>query len=411
MNSYFHKSYFRLTRIEMANEVAESSSLTMRSMEKGLHEFVVENYSLCKGIGINKALKSQEFLVAGHRWTICFYPQGKDVDVQKDGYVSLYISFKSESTTPVHFFFKLNLLDQSGKGNHWGSSLFKSVPPKGAPCLSSGLMCGYLRFIKRDFLEASDYIKDDCLRIRCTIGVSDSHNQDMPIVDVPKSNIGAHFGSLLESKQEADVFFRVADESFSGHRWILAARSPVFRTRFADDHQHQEIVIPDMEPRVFRAMLWFIYTGNLLEEEQETFDGHGPFIFESFLGKMLAAADQFGLKSLKKICESRILEGVCLESVARTLHLADRHGATELKAACLKFAVENQAALMHLDGYNYLSKNCPSLLSELFDNKDEPQAQVPTYTWKDILVAIREYFAAVYRPWNAIGKKRKRKEL
>lgn len=93
-----------------------------------------------------------------------------------------------------------------------------------------------------------------------------------------------------------------------------------------------------------QAMLWFIYTGYLLEDQQIS---QGPAILESFLGKMLEAAHRFELGSLKRICESRMVDGMCLESVAYVLHLAHRNNATQLKAACLDFAVE------HLSGNVY----------------------------------------------------------
>ncbi|WOL13635.1 BTB/POZ and MATH domain-containing protein 4 isoform X1 [Canna indica] len=52
-------------------------------------------------------------------------------------------------------------------------------------------------------------------------------------------------------------------------------------------------------------------------------------------------------------------------SVASTLALADQYHAMELKACCLKFAVENIAVVMRSSGFEYLRDDCPSLQSEL----------------------------------------------
>ncbi|KAI3454300.1 hypothetical protein Pfo_010963 [Paulownia fortunei] len=392
----------------MEEEAPESASVTVRGMEKGSHEWVVENYSLHKGIGVNKAIKSEEFTACGHRWTIRLFPDGQQVDAYNVGDASLYISLESENTTYVTCLFELHLLDQSGKGNHWGFSVFGGV----VQYVRRGLMYGYLHFIKRESLESPDYLKDDCLKVRCTIAVFTSQIQNQPLIKVPESNIGADFGKLLESKQGADVFFKVANERFCAHKWILATRSPVFRSRLSDCHQPLEIVIPDMESKIFKAMLWFIYTGTLPEEEQEAVSDSGSFTLKSFMGKMLAAADQFELKRLKKICESRILERVSGESVAYMLHLADLYHATELKAACLKYAAGNQDAVMESDGCRYLKETCPSLFLELAGYKENPSTSRggELDLCKQILSAVKESFVSIFWYRGASDMKHKIKE-
>ncbi|KAG8378621.1 hypothetical protein BUALT_Bualt07G0004500 [Buddleja alternifolia] len=356
------------------DEASESASLTVRRMVKGSYEFVVENYSVCKGgIGVDEAMESEEFTVGGYRWTVCFYPSGMTVDAYNAGYASLLISLKGEATTYVRFLYDLFLLDQSGKGKHWGRSLI-NAPLEVLPSLyHGGQRGGYYNFIKRELLEpSSDYLKDDCLKVTCTIGVLSSNIQNLPLIKVPKSNIGTCFGKLLENKKGADVFFDVSGETFCAHRWILAAGAPVFRSHLSEAHRTKEIVIPDIEPRIFKALLWFIYTGALLEEEQEAFDDSGPLIFNSFIGKMFAAADRFALKNLKNLCVSHILERVSVESVAYLLHLAERYHATELIDACLSFAAENRAAVMESEGSEYLKEACPLLFLELAGYSEKP---------------------------------------
>ncbi|GFP88469.1 BTB/POZ and math domain-containing protein 6 [Phtheirospermum japonicum] len=78
-----------------------------------------------------------------------------------------------------------------------------------------------------------------------------------------------------------------------------------------------------MEPRIFKAMLWFIYTGTLEDEDQKVVNYSGSSVLNSFMGKVLAAAHQFELTKLKRVCESRISGELSAESVAFVLHLAD----------------------------------------------------------------------------------------
>lgn len=110
-------------------------------------------------------------------------------------------------------------------------------------------------------LENSDYLKDDCLKINCTVGVVVSAidcSGPRPI-QVPDSDIGSHFGMLLENMEGSDVTFDVAGEKFHGHRLVLAARSPVFCSFFEElSNDGHEITISDMEPKVFKVSKFMI---------------------------------------------------------------------------------------------------------------------------------------------------------
>lgn len=107
-------------------------------------------------------------------------------------------------------------------------------------------------------LESSDYLKDDCLKINCTVGVvvSAIDCSRLHPIQVPGSDIGSDFGMLLENLEGSDVAFNVAGEKFNAHKLVLAARSPVFCSEFFDeldsDGQHN-ITVPDMEPKVFKV--------------------------------------------------------------------------------------------------------------------------------------------------------------
>lgn len=76
-------------------------------------------------------------------------------------------------------------------------------------------------------------------------------------IAVPESNIGAHFGSLLENLEGSDVTFNVDGEKFQAHKLILAARSPIFRSEFLTmlGESKEEIIVKDLEPKVFKVQL------------------------------------------------------------------------------------------------------------------------------------------------------------
>ena len=134
---------------------------------------------------------------------------------------------------------------------------------------TSILLCfrGYKRFFRRTALEASDFLKDDCLKINCTVGVVVSTiDYSRPhSIHVPDSDIGYDFGSLLDSQEGVDVILNVGGEWFHAHKLVLAARSHVFKSQFFDDESDgeksevnetdelKEFSIDDMEPKVFKV--------------------------------------------------------------------------------------------------------------------------------------------------------------
>lgn len=338
----------------------------------GSHKFVIQGYSLAKGMGIGKHIASDTFTVGGFQWAIYFYPDGKNPE-DNSAYVSVFIALASEGTD-VRALFELTLIDQSGKGKHKIHSHFDRSLESGPYTLKyRGSMWGYKRFFRRANLETSDYLKDDCLKINCTVGVVVSV-MDCPrlhTISVPDSDMGMHFGALLENQEASDVTFNVSGQKIHAHKLVLAARSPIFKSSFfdAEDEETGEVFIGDLEPKVFKAMLHFIYKDTVDENEILVTQSGSPAsvmpVSDTLVGKLLAAADRYGLDRLRLICESYICKDISVSTVASILAFADRYNAMELKAACLKFTAENLSAVMRSSGFEYLKENCPSLQSEL----------------------------------------------
>ncbi|KAG0464265.1 hypothetical protein HPP92_020334 [Vanilla planifolia] len=354
---------------EMDLSISPTSSRSVTETVNGSHKFVIQGYSLAKGMGIGKHIASDNFTVGGYQWAVYFYPDGKNPE-DNTAYVSVFIALASEGTD-VRALFELTLVDQSGKGKHKVHSHFDRSLESGPYTLKyRGSMWGYKRFFRRVALETSDYLKDDCLKINCTVGVVVSL-MDCPrlhSIQVPESDMGLHFGMLLEKQEGSDVIFDVAGEKFHAHKLVLAARSPVFKTMFygGPNETLNEVVIADLEPKVFKAMLHFIYKDALDDDDPSVSSGSPEAsVSDTLAAKLLAAADKYGLGRLRLMCESQLCKDISVNSVSSTLALADCFHAIELKAACLRFAAENLAAVMRSSGFEHLKENCPSLQSEL----------------------------------------------
>ena len=82
-----------------------------------------------------------------------------------------------------------------------------------------GCCRGYSHFFKRTDLETPDYLKDDCLKVYCRVGVVRSYTEGPEIysIAVPPSNVSRNWGHLFETGKGTDVNFEVDGETFAAH--------------------------------------------------------------------------------------------------------------------------------------------------------------------------------------------------
>ncbi|KAL6654214.1 hypothetical protein ACP70R_007679 [Stipagrostis hirtigluma subsp. patula] len=224
--------------------------------------------------------------------------------------------------------------------------------------------------ISRNELELS-YLKNDSFQIRCDITViKELHAEDTTAgsLTVPPPDLHRHLGDLLASQVGGDVTFKVAGELFVAHRILLAARSSVFMAQLFSAMKEKMadcIQIDDMEPRVFKAMLQYMYTDlppEVDEDDKVVMSQH-----------LLVAADRYNIERLKMICEDMLRNCIDTNIAATTLVLAEQHGCRRLKEACFKFLSSpgNLKEVMASDGFQHLKSSCPYLLEELL-NKVAP---------------------------------------
>ncbi|KAG8636678.1 hypothetical protein MANES_15G021800v8 [Manihot esculenta] len=266
-------------------------------------------------------------------------------------------------------------MDQSGKENHKVHTHFGRALESGPYTLKyGGSMWGYKRFFKRTQLETLDYLKDDTLVIRCCVGLvkSQTERPKTYTIAVPHSDILQHFGKLLGSGKGTDVNFEVDGEVYAAHKLALAARSPVFKAQLfgpMKDQNTECIKVEDMEASVFKALLYFIYWDTLPDVEK-LFGLNSKCASTLMAQHLLAAADRYALERLRLLCEAVLCENVAINTVAKTLALAEQHQCPQLKAVCLKYIAlpENLEAVMRTDGFEYLRESCPSVITELLQS-------------------------------------------
>jgi speckle-type POZ protein len=231
---------------------------------RGTHQFEIVRYSLYKGTGVGNFVTSGAFTVGGYNWAIRYYPDGES----SDAFVSLYVVLATENAR-ARALFDLRLIDRT-------TGLSCSVYRRGEVTVfeekkANKCARGIRRFMSKTDLEASPYLRDDRLTIECVLDVVQdavvSRTTPSVEVEVPASDLPAHLGRLLEEPEGADITFDVQGEIFHAHKIVLAMRSAVFKAELYGPMREKDarvIVVDEMPPLVFKALLHFVYTDALL---------------------------------------------------------------------------------------------------------------------------------------------------
>uniref|UniRef100_A0ACD5W6H9 Uncharacterized protein n=1 Tax=Avena sativa TaxID=4498 RepID=A0ACD5W6H9_AVESA len=364
-----------------------STSKIFAATEVGHHLLKIEDYSSTKSAFLNgKAVKSLPFTVAGHRWSIAYYPNG--VNASFSNYVSLYLVLDETVSSPATARVQFSLAS-AAEGRHRLLSCFrrkaKTAPIKSrVKKLGTYGALGWGNFIKRADLEKSRHLMDDSFTVRCDIVVMNGFRAEEPapavpraFVTVPASDLDRCLRGLLETGNSADATLEVAGERFAAHHWLLAARSPAFSAELLEQGgaaAASEVVrVEKMDPRVFKALLSFMYTDSLSLSLPETATKQEE---AALVQHLLVAAHRYGMERLKLLCEESLCKSIDVGTAANILALAEPLGCRGLKEACFDFlgrSPANLKAVMASDGFAHLSATCPSVLKDLVSLGSAPR--------------------------------------
>ena len=207
---------------------ADTSSRLVRESVTATHDFEVRNHQQLHGLGVGKYVSSSTFSAGGYHWNIRFYPDGYDQDCA--GNVSAYLHCLDDLTKDVSTKFTLDVLENQVVEEAKGFG----VQERTFTPMSAGM--GIAKFIDKSRLKSPSHL-GHAMKIRCVLTVEPEPGRKRKrddIIMVPPPELSRHLERALRAGKGADVTFDVRGRVFAAHRFMLAARSPVFDAKLFD---------------------------------------------------------------------------------------------------------------------------------------------------------------------------------
>merc|ERR1719187_474644 len=162
---------------------------------------------------------------------------------------------------------------------------------------------------------------------------------------------------LLHTGELADVDVLVGGRVFRCHKAILGAKSPVLKAAFVHNMVEKatgKINIDGIESSTVEDMLKYIYGGKIDNLDEKA-------------TKLLAAADQYDLKLLKKKCEELLCKSLNISNCLDYLILADMHSTDILKPLVIRFVVENSREVVTQENWKEKLMTFTDVFAEVFN--------------------------------------------
>lgn len=349
-----------------------SSPLTVSSyapqiMYSGLVQFNVENYNDRKNLGYATFIRSPTYTVGGHEWTLHYYPDGRSEETE--GHVSVSLELMSADNACVILALTFaNEVDRSAWAG-WATVAFLN---------SDNQFLFRWPEVRSEVFEQMGLVRNDCLEIQCHICVLRQNQLVqaglLPEVEVPASDMFRNIGKFMAEQVTPDVTFKVEQETFHGHRIMLAACSPVFDRQLNGQMRDEDlgnIVVHDMQPSVFRALLHFVYTDSLIQMNDIAVHDQIELIRH-----LLVAADRYCMDRLKNMCEDILCRCQDMESLITSVTFAEQYQCKKLLVACgefLRYSMESD--MVASQWYNLLKDNFPDAAAEVCQAANDARQQ------------------------------------
>lgn len=181
------------------------------------------------------------------------------------------------------------------------------------------------------------YIVNDVLNVnvslRLFLGSPQSLSSASLCVQDGIAKLASDVGHMMEDAPTSDISLVCRDGLTYSHRFILAARSPVFRAMFASNMRESssgEVRLPDMARATVHHFLHYIYHGSLPDGLQD-----------AELWALIALAHKYEVTALIAECSSTLESKLNPENAAAMFSESDMLNVECLKNAALDFMLRD----------------------------------------------------------------------
>lgn len=147
--------------------------------------------------------------------------------------------------------------------------------------------------------------------------------------EILKENLETSFKENLL----CDTKLKTKTGTFPAHKYILSARSPVFKAMFTNDTKErnsEHVYIADWSDDTVRRMLLYMYTATVQDLQWKS------------ASNLYAAAYMYEILSLKNKCSSFLKDNLCPDNACNLLILADMHHDQDLKSVVQDYILNHR---------------------------------------------------------------------
>ncbi|OXU29651.1 hypothetical protein TSAR_003080 [Trichomalopsis sarcophagae] len=300
------------------------------------------------------------------QWRILLFPRG--CEHESRDYFSLFLELLTESrdyTVHANFAFYLRGNNSKELTHRLNSEHVFSVDDR---------TCGFTKYLRRsdmmngfhsvlchirakkvycsDNSNSSSVVDDEStvysLQQRDHIFITNSQLQDSRV------KVATDLENAIDNDAFSDVELVAGGKVFNAHRVILATRSHVFASMLENDGKRIEF--QDINELILKEMLRFIYTGSV----------------SSVTGKLMVAANTYGLQDLHLLCQQELIKSICVQNAGNILMLADQAQGNQLKLDAMRFITHHANEVIKTAAYKRMVDSHLHLIEELYRFEHTP---------------------------------------
>nr|XP_021000320.2 BTB/POZ domain-containing protein At5g48510-like [Parasteatoda tepidariorum] len=181
------------------------------------------------------------------------------------------------------------------------------------------------------------------ITVSCTIRSSNaSLSEELynAVDEISVKELSSDMKKVLEEGLNTDVVLSTEGDDIKAHKFMLQARSPVFRRMFNHDSieaANNSVDISDISLSTMKRLVTFLYTGRM---EKCNFDEAMELYY---------AADKYEVLSLLEACKVELMNNLDIKNAGSLFTLVNRHSDEDFKEKVVQFLSANFEAVLNAE--------------------------------------------------------------